>query len=45
MVNGKRVGILRGMAAGEGKASKGDASWKERCFSDRKVEEARTATR
>jgi hypothetical protein len=45
MINGRRVGILRGMAAGEGKASKGDASWKERCFGSRKVEGVRAATR
>jgi hypothetical protein len=41
MANGKRVGILRGMAAGEGKASKGDASWKKRCFSNRKARKVR----
>jgi len=45
MTNGRRVGILRGMAAGEGKASKGDASWKERCLFDREVEDSRAATR
>jgi hypothetical protein len=41
MANGRRVGILRGMAAGEGKASKGDASWKDYCFLFCKVEEVR----